>query len=172
MPLGLNPARSHAGGVRAILSSGLTRIFLHRGDTGARKKTGPDVNPERRPSAHLRTRQFGAALASTDGRWALVSTGLTALVAGAVAWMAMGTQPMQNPAIGAPSYTPLSYELFLRLVHAGAPAAPARPVQQNQDEGNANAAPGEETRSFTLDRGDTLAGAMEDVGVSAADANA
>ena len=127
--------------------------------------------PDRRLTAN--TRRFGAALASTDGRWALVSTGLTALVAGAVAWMALGTAPLQNPAVGAPSHTPLTYELFLRLLNAAGtnPAGSAgKLADDNQDD--ANVSPGVETRTVTLERGDTLAGAMEDVGVSAADANA
>src|SRR5215468_2234390 len=33
------------------------------------------------------------ALTSTDGRWAVVSTSLTAIIAGAVAWLAIGTLP-------------------------------------------------------------------------------
>ena len=103
----------------------------------------------------------------------MVSTGLTTLVAGAIAWMAIGTQPLNNPALGAPSHTPLSYELFLRLVQsAGGITTQTKVADENQDQANTNASPGEETRTVTLDRGDTLAGAMEDVGVSAADANA
>ena len=35
-----------------------------------------------------------------------------------------------------------------------------------------NPNPGEESRTVTLDRGDTLAGALEDQGISASDANA
>lgn len=121
--------------------------------------------PDRRLGA------LGAALASTDGRWAMVSTALTGLVGGAIAWMALGTMPLQNPAVGAPSHTPLSYELLIRLVNAAGGSAPGGKVaQDNEDE--ANAAPDVETRIVTLERGDTLAGTMEDVGVSAADANA
>ena len=52
---------------------------------------------------------------------------------------------------------------------AGVPAPGAKPAEDNEDA--ANAAPDVETRIVTLDRGDTLAGAMEDVGVSSADAN-
>ena len=40
-----------------------------------------------------------AALATTDGRWALVSTSMTALVAGAIAWMAMGVVPLDRPMV-------------------------------------------------------------------------
>jgi murein DD-endopeptidase MepM/ murein hydrolase activator NlpD len=127
------------------------------------------LKPDRRLSAS----RLGAALASTDGRWALVSTALTGLVGGAIAWMALGTLPLQShPAVGAPSHTPLSYELFLKLVHAaGVPAPGAKAVAEDNGD-QANAAPDVETRVVTLDKGDTLAGTMEDVGVSAADANA
>ena len=40
-----------------------------------------------------------AALATTDGRLAMVSTGVTALVAGAIAWLAVGTLPMTAPTV-------------------------------------------------------------------------
>jgi hypothetical protein len=66
--------------------------------------------PQDRKDISARTRRLSAALSSTDGRWAVVSTSLTVLVAGAIAWMAVGTLPLQNPAVGAPSHTPLSYE--------------------------------------------------------------
>jgi murein DD-endopeptidase MepM/ murein hydrolase activator NlpD len=122
-------------------------------------------------------RHFGAALATTDGRWALVSTSLSLLVAGSVTWMAMGTLPVSAPLVGAPSRTPVAYELFMKLVRAGgadqfAAYLPARTSAPTGDEDQANANPGEETRTVTLDRGDTLAGAMEDQGISANDANA
>ena len=101
----------------------------------------------------------------------MVSTALTALVGGAVAWMALGTMPLQNPAVGKPSHVALPYEFFLKLVRAaGVPAPGAKPSEDNEDQ--ANPAPDVETRIVTLNRGDTLAGSMEDVGVSSADANA
>ena len=119
------------------------------------------------------TRRLSAALSSTDGRWAVVSTSMTLLVAGAVAWMAMGTLPLQNPAVGAPSHTPLSYALFLKLVQsAGGTSYSSTKGPVSEDEDQANATPGVENRTVTLDRGDTLAGAMEDAGVSPSDANA
>ena len=129
-------------------------------------------NSRARTDMATRRQRLGAALASADGRWAAVSTCLTVLVAGAVAWMAMGTLPLQNPAVGAPSHTALSYEFFLRLVKsAGGGTTPATRDGEG-DEDQANAAPGVESQTVTLDRGDTLAGAMEDAGVSAPDANA
>ena len=106
----------------------------------------------------------GAAFATPDGRWAIVSTGMTLLVAGAITMMAMGTMPAANPVVGAPSHIPLSYEL-LRLISPPAPEAPTASPAENIN-------PGFETRTVTLDSGDTLAGILEDVGISSADANA
>jgi murein DD-endopeptidase MepM/ murein hydrolase activator NlpD len=106
-----------------------------------------------------------AALATTDGRWAAVSTATTLVVAGAVAWMAMGMMPVSRPLV-APSRASLPYALFQKLMRMGeAPAAP-----DNSD--NANPQPGVESRTVTLDAGDTLVGMLEDVGISAQDANA
>src|SRR5579863_8589798 len=122
-------------------------------------------------------RRFGIALATTDGRWALVSTSLSLLVAGAVTWMAVGTLPVTGPLVGAPSRTPIAYELFMKLVRAGgadqfAAFIPQRTQAPTGDEDQANPNPGEETRTIALDRGDTLAGALEDQGISANDASA
>jgi murein DD-endopeptidase MepM/ murein hydrolase activator NlpD len=140
--------------------------------------TGTDVdqyaNPRTRLSLRHRTRHFGARLATTDGRWALVSSSLTIMVAGVIGWMAMGTLS-QVPAVR-PNHTALPYELFLRLVQAGgaqqlASIAPQF-APQTQDQQAAQSVSDVESRTLTLDSGDTLAGAMEDAGVSSADANA
>ncbi len=108
----------------------------------------------------------GAALATTDGRWAVVSTSLTALVAGAIAWMAMGMMPVTRPMV-APGRSSLPYALFMKLIRA---SEPQQTTSDNAD--NANPNPGVENRTVTLDAGDTLAGMLEDVGISAQDANA
>ena len=86
----------------------------------------------------------------------------------------MGTLPITTQS-AAPSHASLPYELFLKLVRSGgadqlASIAPQfrAPVEQE----DVNPTPGIETRTVTLDSGDTLAGAMEDVGVSPADAHA
>jgi murein DD-endopeptidase MepM/ murein hydrolase activator NlpD len=125
-----------------------------------------------RLSLRHRTRRFGARLATADGRWALVSSSLTVLVAGAIGWMAMGTLPGE-PAARA-NRGALPYELFLKLVKAGGARqlASIAPQFAPPPETPAPQIPDVETRSVTLDAGDTLAGAMEDAGVSAADANA
>ena len=108
----------------------------------------------------------GAALATTDGRWALVSITMTALVASAIAWMAVGTMPMSRPMV-APGRSSLPYALFMKLVRA---SEPQQEAADNAD--NANPGPAVESRTITLDAGDTLAGMLEDVGISAQDANA
>ena len=104
-----------------------------------------------------------ATLATTDGRWAAVSTATTLVVAGAVAWMAMGVMQVSRPMV-APGRASLPYALFQRLMRAS--EAPATP--DNAD--NANPEPGVESRTVTLDAGDTLVGMLEDVGISAQDA--
>ena len=40
-----------------------------------------------------RVRSASAALSTTDGRWAMVSTSITALVAGSMAWLAASAMP-------------------------------------------------------------------------------
>ena len=64
-------------------------------------------------------------LATTDGRWALVSTSLTALVAGAIAWMAVGMMPVTRPMV-APGRAFLPYALFMKLIRASEPQGPAQ----------------------------------------------
>ena len=125
----------------------------------------------------IHVRRFSAALATTDGRWALVSASLSLLVAGSVTWMAIGTLPVSGPLVGAPNRTPVAYELFMKLMRAGggdqfAAFLPQKTPAPTGNEDQANPNPGEESRTIALDRGDTLAGALEDQGVSAADANA
>src|ERR1700742_1938233 len=133
------------------------------------------ARPRRLNLNHVR--RFSASLATTDGRWAAVSASLSLLVAGTVTWMAIGTLPVSGPLVGKPSRTPIAYELFMKLVHAGggdqfAAFMPQKTPAPTGDEDQANPNPGEETRTITLDRGDTLAGALEDQGISANDTNA
>jgi murein DD-endopeptidase MepM/ murein hydrolase activator NlpD len=127
------------------------------------------IPEEEVPQAPFRRRLngAGAVLATTDGRWALVSTSLTALVAGAIAWMAVGMMPVTRPMV-APGRAFLPYALFTKLIRASEPQGPA--PSDNSD--NANPNPGVEQRTVTLDAGDTLAGMLEDVGISSQDANA
>ncbi len=126
-----------------------------------------------------------SALATTDGRWALVSTTITGLVAGSMAWLAASALPPLHVKTQQASTTFLPYRLFSELVQAGnsfvSGQHPARqavppPAQldnalADEDSGD-NGTPGPETRTLTLDSGDTLVGALEDAGVPKDDANA
>jgi murein DD-endopeptidase MepM/ murein hydrolase activator NlpD len=115
-----------------------------------------------------RLERAGAALATTDGRLAVVSTGVAALVAGTIGLMAIRTLPVTNPVVSATNiYLPI--ELFNRLLKLGS-SVPQ--LETAAETANAAATPGVETRTVTLDAGDTLAGTLEDVGISSSDANA
>jgi murein DD-endopeptidase MepM/ murein hydrolase activator NlpD len=130
-------------------------------------------NPARNPAdisvrvPHAnRPRHADGSLAATDMRWALVSTSLTTIVAGALAWMAVGTLPITRPMVS-PGRSSLPYALFTKLIRASEPQ-----TTQDNNADNANPNPGVESRTVTLDAGDTLAGMLEDVGISREDANA
>ena len=130
------------------------------------KVAPPPQNPAVFGQALLRRLDgAGAVMATPDGRWAVVSTTLTALVAGAIAWMAVGMMPVSHPMV-APGRSSLPYALFMKLIRASEPQGAA----DNGD--NANPAPDVESRTVTLDAGDTLAGLLEDQGIPAQDANA
>jgi murein DD-endopeptidase MepM/ murein hydrolase activator NlpD len=134
-----------------------------------------------------------SALASTDARWALVSTSLTALIAGSIAWLAIGTMAPANSRGFETTNQFEPYRLFQQLTQStgnalyaalGTPptahsnASTPTNGQLNsalaaeQAGENSNPNPGIETHTVTLDSGDTLAGALEDSGISADDANA
>jgi murein DD-endopeptidase MepM/ murein hydrolase activator NlpD len=141
-------------------------------------------------------RAAASALASPDGRWALVTTSLTAVIAGSIAWLAAGTMPpvkARSFGVGH-ERTLLPYGLFQKLAQSGgttsasfspfgsshAKQAATPPSGTKLDESLAAEQSGDttdetsgiETRTITMDRGDTLAGALEDAGISADDANA
>ena len=140
------------------------------------------------------TRAAAAVLSSTDGRWALVSTSVTALIAGSIAWLAAGTVPMDG--IGRPAHdrSLMPYELFMRLARqtgGSANYASFAPMGSSQqvspvsrtgasaldfslatEKSGATEDAGVETRTITMDPGDTLVGALTDAGVSQDDANA
>jgi murein DD-endopeptidase MepM/ murein hydrolase activator NlpD len=135
-------------------------------------------------------RKAASALSTIDGRWALVSTSLTALIAGSVAWLAVGTMAPANSR-GFETANFLPYRLFQQLTQSsgntlytalGMPGAtpgqtvPATSSQLDNalatEQAGNNTNPGVETHTMTLESGDTLAGALEDAGISATDANA
>ena len=141
------------------------------------------------------TRAAASVLSTTDGRWAMVSTSVTALIAGSIAWLAAGTVPtdMSRPAR---DRSLMPYELFLRLAKQTNGAANyasfaplgssqqvspvGHPGNQSLDYSLATERSGAtedqdssvETRTITMDPGDTLVGALTDAGVSDDDANA
>jgi murein DD-endopeptidase MepM/ murein hydrolase activator NlpD len=73
--------------------------------------------------------------------------------------------PVDRPMV-APGRSFLPYALFLKLMRA------SEPQTSSDNADNANPNPGVENRTVTLDAGDTLAGMLEDVGISREDANA
>jgi murein DD-endopeptidase MepM/ murein hydrolase activator NlpD len=131
-------------------------------------------------------RSASAALSTTDGRWAVVSTSITGLVAGSMAWLAAGAMPPLHVRTQEASTTFLPYKLFTQLVAAGdslisgdssrqavpSPAALDRALADEEAGDNGNATPGIESRTLTLDSGDTLAGVLEEAGLSEDDTNA
>ena len=142
---------------------------------------------------HSAPQAVTAAFPSTDTRWALVSTSLTALIAGSIAWLAMGTMAPPNSRGFETTNQFQPYRVFQQLtqstsgallaamgtpgnvrVNASTPANGqlngALATEQSAD--NANPNPGIETHTITLDSGDTLAGALEDAGISSDDTNA
>jgi murein DD-endopeptidase MepM/ murein hydrolase activator NlpD len=130
------------------------------------------------PEWRLSARKAAVALSTPDGRWAVVSTSLTAIIFGSVAWLALGTMAPSNSR-GFETANFLPYRLFQQMMqstggssNAGKTVTPATPLNNTlASERAANAAPEVETHTVTLDSGDTLAGALEEAGISAADAN-
>jgi murein DD-endopeptidase MepM/ murein hydrolase activator NlpD len=134
------------------------------------------------------------ALSTTDGRWAMVSTSLTALIAGSIAILAATTMPPMTARSydSVRDHSMMPYELFQRLAgrngnSAFAGLGPTGPIAGRsridtgtgtqvdnalaaQEMGDDNS--GVDTRTITMDSGDTLKGALTDAGVSNDDANA
>jgi murein DD-endopeptidase MepM/ murein hydrolase activator NlpD len=128
------------------------------------------------------------ALASPDARWALVSTSVTAMVAGAVAWLAAGAMPPGLMRDTSRDRALMPYQLFLQLAKSGeasyASIAPgfvpgstkiskrSAPADAALTAENGSVSSGVETHTITLERGDTLMGALTEAGVSANEAQA
>jgi len=134
-------------------------------------------------------RSAAATLSSPEGRWALLTTSLTGVIAGSIAWLAVGTMPPMHASGFGTSQprTLVPYSLFQKLAgeaslnpfgtSARKPAPTTQPAklddnlaQEEADSGSGE--PGVDTRTITMDRGDTFAGALEDAGISSSDANA
>jgi murein DD-endopeptidase MepM/ murein hydrolase activator NlpD len=148
------------------------------------------------------TRSATSALFTTDGRWAMVSMSVTALVAGAIAWLAMGTMPpaTSHGFTASADRSLMPYQLFLRLAAQGKPGAAnyaafaptggsaganaaAQSAQSNapldnnlaaedNSDQSNNPTPGVDAHTITLDSGETLAGVLTDAGATSADASA
>ncbi len=140
------------------------------------------------------TRAATTALSTADGRWAIVSTTMTALVAGTIAVLAIGATPPTTAYTSSRQHSLLPYQLFMQLAaHSGsntsfASFAPGgelpnrnadkrgalQPVDGDiVDEAENNLHPAMvDSRTITLDKGDTLVGALTDAGVSQEDASA
>ena len=144
-------------------------------------------------------RSAAEALSSTDGRWAIVSTSITAVIAGSIAWLAAGTIPPSHGYSAAHQRSLMPYELFLRLTAqnkgplinyaafgpspSSITAPPAQIVEpaNSPDNSLASESAGDDSaaansdidsRTITLKSGDTLAGALTDAGVTGSDAEA
>jgi murein DD-endopeptidase MepM/ murein hydrolase activator NlpD len=141
----------------------------------------------------LATARASQLLNSPDGRWTLVSTTITASVATAVACLSLAA----TPASTARAYEPtreqaaLPYDLLLRLtgLHALPAIAAEDPKEFYRAAGlitpditgpldrvlaaeRKAAKPQTETRTLTVDHGDTIVSMLQDAGVSRVDAAA
>jgi murein DD-endopeptidase MepM/ murein hydrolase activator NlpD len=144
------------------------------------------------------TRAAAQNLSSPDGRWALVSTSITAIIAGSIAWLAAGTAiPSGSQGFDQQrSRLLMPYALFQRLVaqtHGSdfavvaplgsittSPAKQALPATSALDESlaaesdqdDSATTPGIDTHELTLERGDMLPLALVNAGATPQDAEA
>ena len=146
----------------------------------------------RRPATLRRSARAGAlAFSSTEGRWALVSTSLTALIAGTITWMAAdAAAPVSADASRARVLMP--YELFQRLSGPGrgtdyalvspfaaiAPASTRHATPQaalnaslstENDSAEIPETPANDVREATLERGESLPNLLFEAGASPQD---
>ena len=145
------------------------------------------------------TRAAAAVFSTADARWALVSTSVTALIAGSIAWLAAGTIPPNGMHQASRERSLMPYELFLRLAKAqsganasyasfGPSISTASSSQISPVANSANAQldysltseragadqdnSGIQTQTIKMEPGDTLVGSLTDAGVPPADASA
>jgi len=138
------------------------------------------------------------AFSSTDARWALVSTSVTVLIAGSVGWLAMGTALPTAPHTTRSSQSLIPYELFQRLAAgsrgqtaayaslaplgsivpkpAAQAVAPAWPLDDalNAEGFQSDDVTGDssDSRTITMESGQSLAAALTNAGATQADSNA
>src|SRR5579859_770517 len=101
---------------RAPRRAGMAQPHTRRTGTAVERRNA--MSPEIMLSQWRRSAQAAVrTLSSTDGRWAMVSTSVTALIAGSIAWLAQGTA-LPNPSHGYAASevkTLMPYGLFQRL---------------------------------------------------------
>jgi murein DD-endopeptidase MepM/ murein hydrolase activator NlpD len=142
-------------------------------------------------------RSAALTFSSTDGRWALVSTSITAVIAGSIAWLAAGTAipTGSHGADAGRARILMPYELFRRLAaetqgtdyavvsplgpvaqpslnRAMAPGSLGQTLAVENDETQVGPNAGVDTREVTLERGDSVPAALVSAGASPQDAEA
>lgn len=152
---------------------------------------GRALDPWRQPA-----RSAARTLGSPDGRWALVSTSITAVLATSIAWLAAGTAVPSHSSMASPSRLLMPYQLFQRLVaqtHDSddaliSPLASITPSPANRilpgdtldnalaaeaaQENGASPSPGVDSHEVTMERGESFAIALVKAGASPQDAEA
>jgi len=140
-------------------------------------------------------RAAAATMATPDGRWALLSTSMTAVVAGSIAWLAIGAGAPAGTYSAKHERSLLPYQLFMQLAaHSNpnstsfasfAPATSTSASKVSEQRGAFNPMDGQvvdeaennlhpstvDTRTITMEKGDTLVGALTEAGVSQEDAS-
>lgn len=116
-----------------------------------------------------------------QNRWTMVSSSISALIVGSVAWLAVSTMPpVTGGTVESASRSFLPYRLFQELTESGSnallasmtPLPGANQPAAIREAVNPQPKSTVETHTVTLESGDTLAGLLEDTGISADDANA
>ncbi|HEX3431935.1 MAG TPA: M23 family metallopeptidase [Rhizomicrobium sp.] len=137
-------------------------------------------------------RASAMALSSTDGRWALVSTSITAVIAGTITWVAAGAAAPTNydtsrsrllmpyelfqhlsPGGRGPDYAVVSpFAPFAAQSEAHAPPQPLLNASLSTDSDSAEipSAPANDVREATLERGDALPNLLLEAGATPQDA--
>ncbi len=123
--------------------------------------------------------ETASAVTVSGAKWTFVTAFLAALIVISVAWLAVQTMPRAGTRGFETTQSDfLPYRLFRTLRDGSLFGSAAVKPTAGQISGNPQASradeddDGVETRTVTLDSGDTLSGALENAGVSANDANA
>lgn len=122
------------------------------------------------------------AAAQFDVRWVLITAVLAVLIAGTIIWLALQTLPSRDTQDGDAAGGTVPYSLFHRLAASaehtmanwGWTSAPAKAPSKNTPltytAGHDDGPQGADKRTLTLDSGETLAGILQNVGITAAEA--